>query len=76
VITPFTKLAKRILWQAAKDMTPERGSIWIDSEAARSLCEQGLVDYGDFVEAMKFILTKSEIQRAILLQKLKKNIGV
>lgn len=75
MITPFTKLARKIIWQAAKDMTHERGQTWLTSAACQSLCQQATVDHGEFVAAMQFILTKSDIQRAILLQNLKKNIG-
>jgi hypothetical protein len=75
VITPFARLAKAILFRAAKDMTKERGQTWLDSDACKDLCTQAGVDHGEFTQAMRFILDKSDIQRAILLQNLRKNIG-
>jgi hypothetical protein len=75
VITPFAKLAKAILWRAAKDMTPERGQTWLVSDTCKDLCEQAGVNHDEFTDAMNFILAKSDIQRALLLQNLRKNIG-
>lgn len=75
-VTPLSKLAKAILWRTAKDMKPEWGNQWLEAGAAKTLCKNGGIDHAEFVEAMKFIMGKSDVQRAILLQKLKKNIGV
>lgn len=74
-VTPFSRLAKAILWRAAQDMRPEQGTRWLDSDSCRIMCEQSGVDYGDFFSAMRYIMSTSDIQRSILLQKLKVNIG-
>lgn len=68
------RLGRRVLFQAAKDQT--KGSLdWLHMDHIRDYCEQSGVDHAKYCAAVRHLSGKEGVQRTMLLNSLKKNLG-
>lgn len=68
-------LGRRVLFQAAKDQT--NGSLdWLHGQQIRYYCEVIGVPHGDYCEAVRHLAKVDGAPRVLMLQNLKKRLGL
>lgn len=69
------RLARAILYRAAKDLTKTKGMGWVLSAGCKTTCELADIDYGEYKDACRYISESSKAPRTLLLRNLKKHLA-
>lgn len=72
--SPSRSLARRVLFQAAKDQSTS-DCRWLDWPIIRQHCHDAGISYRDYADAIRHLARTEGAQRRVLLQNFKKRLG-